>query len=118
MATIEFIENVIFKGLTNHNDGFDAVGIKWFSKEDFEIILKRTEQYRLFISAIEHWPLDDADDCKLYYPVERGCRPWYFQAFEYLVKKDRTNLFSASFNQPLDFFGDISLCQDSWLYEW
>ena len=117
MLTDEFIEEMIFKGLTNQNDGFDAKSIQWFSKDDFDIILKRAETHKLFVSAIEHWPLESANDCQLYYPVERGCRPWYFDAFEYLVENGRTNLFSVCFNELDYFFGDKSLCADIWLYE-
>ena len=116
MLTNEFIEDVIFKGLTNHK-GSNGMSIDCFSKDDFEIILKRAEQHKLFISAIEHCPLEDADDCKLYYPVERGCQPWYFEAFEFLLANGRSNLFSVSFNELDYFFGDKSLCADIWLYE-
>jgi hypothetical protein len=117
MYTNEFYDDVIFKGLTNHNDGFDAPTIQWFSKEDFDIVLKRASENKLFISAIEHFPLESSDDCRTYYPVDQGSVAWYFTEFANLVEEGRTNLFSVSFSDPQDFFDEMSECQDRWLYE-
>lgn len=41
---LKFLENYIFKGLTNLNDGFDVPTIYYFSKDDFDIVLKRVEK--------------------------------------------------------------------------
>ena len=117
MYTTEFYDEVIFKGLTNRNDGFDAAAIGWYSKEDFEIILNRASQNKFFVSAIEHYPLESAYDCRTYYPVEQGHDPWYFTEFASLIEEGRSNLFSVIFSDPLNFFDDMSECQDRWLYE-
>ena len=50
-----YLEEFIFKGLTNLNDGFDAESIKYFSQQDFETILNRIEEYGLGIYGIEPW---------------------------------------------------------------
>ncbi len=39
-----FLDKHIFHGLKNLNTGFDADSIKYFSEDDFQIVLKRIEK--------------------------------------------------------------------------
>ena len=43
MKKEEYLDAFIFKELSNLNTGFDAKAIKYFSKEDFKIVLNRVE---------------------------------------------------------------------------
>lgn len=40
----EFLYRFIFHGLNNLNDSFDAPAIKYFSEDDFEIVLNRVKE--------------------------------------------------------------------------
>merc|ERR1712232_1375795 len=51
----QFLADRIFHGLRDLNTGFDAPAIKYFSKEDFEIVLQRAEEHRVWITGIEPW---------------------------------------------------------------
>lgn len=48
-----FLEQHIFTGLKNLNDGIGEDGIQFFSETDFEIILKRAEHFGLSIYSIK-----------------------------------------------------------------
>ncbi len=50
-----YLDKYIFAGLTNLNDGFDAGSIKYFSQNDFEIVIDRVEANGLGIYGIESW---------------------------------------------------------------
>jgi len=37
-----YCDKHLFYGLTNLNDGFDIISIKYFSEKDFEVVLERS----------------------------------------------------------------------------
>ena len=51
----EYLEKNVFYGLKNLNDGFDASSNKYFSEEDFEIVLKPIKEFKLGITGIKPW---------------------------------------------------------------
>ena len=55
MSQEEFLNQNVFYGLTNLNDGFDSESIKYFSEADFEKILMRIQEHGLLILGIEPW---------------------------------------------------------------
>ena len=55
MEQTQFLEQHIFTGLKNLNDGFSEKGIQYFSESDFEIVLQRAEHFGLSIYSIEPW---------------------------------------------------------------
>ena len=55
MEQEKFLEQHIFTGLKNLNDGFAKDEIQFFSESDFEIILQRAEHFGLSIYSIEPW---------------------------------------------------------------
>jgi hypothetical protein len=55
MQQTQFLEQHIFTGLKNLNDGFAEKGIQFFSESDFEIVLQRAEHFGLSIYSIEPW---------------------------------------------------------------
>jgi hypothetical protein len=48
----EFLEAQVFAGLKNLNTGFDSPTIWYFTKEDFEIVLNRVENFGIGIFGI------------------------------------------------------------------
>ena len=52
MEQTQFLEQHIFTGLRNLNDGFGETGIQFFSESDFEIVLQRAEYFGLSIYSL------------------------------------------------------------------
>lgn len=105
----EFLDQFIFYGLKNLNTGFDAPGIKYFSKEDFEIVLDRVEFFKLSIYGIEAWPNKQYGDTEVYqsYRKKPANPKWYRSAYKKLLKRGITSHFSASYGiqgELLDLF--------------
>jgi len=55
MEQEKFLEQHIFTGLKNLNDGFGKNEIHFFSESDFEIVLQRAEHFGLSIYSIDPW---------------------------------------------------------------
>jgi hypothetical protein len=55
MEQAEFLEQHIFTGLKNLNDGFGQEAIQYFSESDFEIVLQRVEHFGISVYGIEPW---------------------------------------------------------------
>lgn len=105
MTKEEFLDTYIFKDLTNLNDGFDADSIKYFSKEEFEIVLDRVEQYGLSIYGIEPWKDGDFYDCKVFESYEDNFEnaadpKWYRSIFEGFIAQEEVLQYAASYGVP------------------
>ena len=98
----KYLEDYIFYGLTNLNDGFDANSIYYFSESDFETILTRVEKKGLAIYGIEPWlnkcfyDVKVADDYHLLYKDPA----WYWNAFNEFKKSGEPLLYSATYGIP------------------
>jgi hypothetical protein len=55
MEQEKFLEQHIFTGLKNLNNGFGEDEIQFFSESDFEIVLQRAEHFGLSIYSINPW---------------------------------------------------------------
>jgi len=55
MELENFLEQHIFTGLKDLNDGFGKDGIQFFSESDFEVFLQRAEHFGLSIYSIDPW---------------------------------------------------------------
>ena len=104
----EFLDTYIFKGLTDLNDGFDIEAIKYFSKQEFEVVLNRAEEYGLDIYGIELWKDREYHDTKNfdfhYSNVADAADPqWYKHAFNDLAREEGNLWFSASYGVPESF---------------
>jgi len=55
MEQTEFLEQHVFTGLKNLNDGFDQEDIQYFSEEDFGTILQQAEHFGISIYEIKPW---------------------------------------------------------------
>src|SRR5690606_8748387 len=99
---LQFLDVNIFKELRNLNSGFDSESIKYFSEQDFRIVLNRIEQFNLGISGIEPW-FNEA-----FYSVlvaeDVGSDPfdrnWYNQAFEQLKEENNNLIYAATYVVP------------------
>lgn len=98
----DFLDRNIFIGLKNINDGFDAEGIKYFSEEDFEEVLKRIKKYGLGIYGIEPWKNGEFFDVLGYqdYTKDPTDSNWYFKAFKKFKEHKETLQYAASYYFP------------------
>ena len=55
MEQEKFLEQHIFTGLKNLNDGFGKDEIQFFSETDFEIVLQRVEHFGIGVFGIDPW---------------------------------------------------------------
>lgn len=95
----KFLEENIFVGLINLNDGFDTETIKYFSESDFETVLKRVEKFNIGIFGIEPWLNKEFYDVLGF--EDFGGNPfdpnWYRKAFLEFKKINKNLVYSASY---------------------
>lgn len=95
-------ESVLYDGLTDLNTGFDVPTIKYFSEEEFEIVLNRVDKLGLNMNGIE--PFLDGYFYTVVAPsdfeYDNSGRKWYWQAFEYLRSLNKNLQYSASIFNP------------------
>lgn len=93
-----FLQEHVFYGLTNLNDGYDGLSIQYFSEEDFAIVLQRVEELNLGIHGIE--PFLDGK----YFDVETSEDPkdttWYWGCFERFKRLNLNLHYAASYFVP------------------
>jgi hypothetical protein len=97
-----FLNEHVFAGLTNLNDGFDTKTIKYFSYKDFMIVIDKCEKLNICIYGIEPWLNGE------YYDVKSNedfgfklCDPkWYRLAMEEFEKEGHELQYAASYNVP------------------
>ncbi len=75
----KYLENNIYNGLKNLNNGFDAKSIYYFSESDFEIVLNRIEENGIAIFGIEPWLDGHYYDCVVFEEYEKDANDpkWY-----------------------------------------
>ena len=99
MNQTEFLEQHIFTGLKNANDGFDKEDVHYFSEADFEIVLERAEHFGLGIFTIEPW-LDGAlfDTAGHEENRKKATDPkWYKKAFLTFKTRQTGLLYAATY---------------------
>lgn len=96
----QFLDNYIFYGLENLNDGFDSITIKYFSEVDFKKVLERVEKMNVVIHGIEPWldgsyfdVLSEEDFNKQDLNVN-----WYWFAFQKFIDTGEKLMYSASYD--------------------
>lgn len=97
-----FLEQHVFYDLNNLNDGFDVETIRYFSKSDFEKVLKRVEFFGLEIYGLEPWPDKEFAGVRLFeeYEMCPNDPEWYWSAFREFVNEGVDSYFSASYGVP------------------
>ena len=95
-----YLDKHVFYGLTNLNDGFDAMSIKYFSETDFKIVLDRVKEFGIGITGIEPWKDGEFYDVTIYDIVtDNPADPeWYLKAFEDFKKDDKNLQYAASYS--------------------
>lgn len=80
----EFLDRNIFVGLTNLNDGFDSPDVKYFSEQDFEIVIQRVKKLGLGIYGIEPWKDGDFYGVQTHeqVPADPTDASWYERSFQ------------------------------------
>jgi len=108
LQELKFLENHIFLGLNNLNDGFDAERIFYFSESDFEIVLDRVEEFQISVYGIEPWLNKEFFDVHTYedYNLSASDPKWYRAAFGEFKAVNRELLYSASLGVPFSLLGD------------
>ena len=98
----EYLEKNIYTGLRDLNTGFDVPGIRYFSKEDFEILLDRCEKDGIGIYGIEPWK--DGEYYDVWTCEEFDCEPtdpeWYRTAFDDFATRGVELQYSATYYVP------------------
>lgn len=97
-----FLNDHIFAGLRNLNDGFDASGIRYFNEEDFEVVLNRIRQFECGILGIEPWHNGSCFAVLSYadYRKKPTDPEWYFKAFQKIKSTQENLLYSATYYVP------------------
>lgn len=98
----QYLDKNIFIGLTNLNDGFDSESIKYFSAQDFIIVLDRIQKLGLGIYGIEPWLNGEFYDVKGYedYSSDPTNPKWYRNAFDEFIKLGKELQYAASYYIP------------------
>jgi hypothetical protein len=97
-----YLDKYVFDGLKNLNNGFDAASIKYFSEEDFKIVLDRVREQGLGITGIEPWKDGEFYGVVTYEMVtDMPTDPdWYMHAFEDFRKEGVNLQYAASYFVP------------------
>ena len=106
LKKLKYLEDFIFKGLENKNDGFDAETIYYFSESDFEIVLNRVEKKGIAIYGIEPWLNGNFYDVLSYedYKTVPNDPKWYRKAFSEFKKREKHLIYSGSYQIPKEVF--------------
>lgn len=102
IAKNKFLDDKVFYGLSNLNNGCDSPSIKYFSSKDFELVLDRVEKLNIGIYGIEPWyngEFYDVVTCE-----EFGKDPtdasWYGLAFNQFKSTNLDLQYAASYYIP------------------
>ncbi len=98
----KFLDKNVFTGLTNLNNGFDAEGIKYFSENEFEIVLDRVKELGLGITGIEPWKDGEFYGVETYeeFATEPTDSTWYLGSFDRFKKTGDTIQYAATYYMP------------------
>jgi len=98
----DFLENNIYCGLKDLNTGFDVDGIRYFSENDFKILLDRVRESGLGVYGIEPWKdgrYFDVAVCEEY-NNDPADPDWYMTAFEKFRQTGEPLQYAASYHIP------------------
>ena len=101
-AEERFLDQHVFYDLLNLNDGFDAPGIKYFSKDDFAKVLDRLEVFGIGVLGIEPWPNGEFGDVSTFeeYGDDPADPKWYRKAYGDFLERGIESHFSATYAIP------------------
>jgi len=102
-AEKDYLARYVFAGLTDINTGFDVWPIRYFTEEEFRIVLSRIKEHRLGLFGIEPFKDGEWYNCRTF--EEYGDNPtdpnWYMTVFDMFREKGGQNLqWSARYYVP------------------
>ena len=94
-----YLEQNVFKGLKNLNDGFDTKTIKYFSETDFRVVLERVEKLKITIHGIEPWKDGQFYDVLTSedFNLKENKGEWYWEAFNKFIGMKIELQYAASY---------------------
>ena len=101
-----YLDEHVFYGLKNLNDGYDVPSIKYFSEQDFEVVLNRIQDLGLGVYGIEPWQDGSYFDVLTWEEFrDRGikdcCDPrWYRGAFQTFKSTEEQLQYAATYQIP------------------
>ncbi len=97
-----YLEKHVFNGLTNLNNGFDVEDIKYFSADEFQIVLDRVKNLGLGIYGIEPWKNGEFYGVLTYEMLTHDpTNPdWYMKVFEDIKNQEEDLQYAASYFIP------------------
>jgi hypothetical protein len=108
---LKFLEECVFYGLENRNNGFDSELIKYFSESEFEIVLDRIENLKIGINGIEPWlhgEFYDVMSNEEFNSIATDPK-WYRGAFSEFKKQNKELLYAASYDVPEEMLRDYKI---------
>ncbi|MFT6246286.1 MAG: hypothetical protein ACJA0U_001786 [Salibacteraceae bacterium] len=98
----DFLDKIIFIGLKNMNDGFDAESIKYFTASDFRVVLERVEKFEMGVYGLEPWKNGNMFDVYSYddYSKQPTDPEWYNSALNDFIATGEELLYAASYYIP------------------
>lgn len=99
MKQSEYLEKHIFTDLKNNNEGFEDASSFYFSEEDFQKVLERSEYSGISIYKISSWLDGKAFKVSTHEEFNKKATDprWYKKAFLTLKMTQEGLLFSASY---------------------
>ena len=99
MEQDKFLEQQIFTGLKNLNDGFGKDGEQFFSESDFEIVLQRAEHFGLSIYSIKPWIKNEVLEASFHEDHKKKATDpkWYKKEFLTLKTSQMGLFYSAKY---------------------
>jgi hypothetical protein len=113
--TKAYLNQYVFYGLSDLNEGFDADTIYYFSETEFLLLLDRVEQLGLGIHGIEPWSGGNYFDCETFESYKLSCTDpkWYRTAFKNIKSKaDKNKMtldWSATYFVPEEILEDYKV---------
>ncbi len=97
---LQFLDQHVFYGLTDLNDGFDAPEAQYFGASDFAVVLKRVQYFGLGIYGIEPWPDGEFGDVLVceQFSMDPADPLWYRAAFDQFLNDRIDSHFSATYD--------------------
>ncbi len=101
----EYFDQNVFFGLTNLNDGFDLDPMKYFSRKEFEIVLRRVQALGFGVYEINTWKNGSFCWSSSYisYAVDTPDSGWFWECIEELQNQYGTLLYGATYHVPEKF---------------
>jgi hypothetical protein len=105
----KYLDKYVFYGLRNLNDGFDAESVKYFSEDDFQIVLQRVKKLEIGILGIEPWKNGEFYDVVTYEALSNNPvdPTWYLKVFEDFKATGDTLQYAASYYVPEDLLKEM-----------